>query len=98
MERWQVNLVQLASTVSTKDFKYLFTMVDHFSKFGWARWIIDIKSTTVVKALRSWMTTHSKPQMIQSDNGSEFTNREFRQYLMELNIEQKFGLPYHPKS
>ena len=44
------------------------------------------------------MTTHSKPQMIQSDNGSEFTNREFRQYLMELNIEQKFGLPYHPKS
>ena len=27
------------------------------------------------------MTTHSKPQMIQSDNGSEFTNREFRHTL-----------------
>ena len=52
MERWQVDLVQLASTVSTKDFKYLFTMVDHFSKFGWARWIIDKKINNRSKGIK----------------------------------------------
>ena len=30
MKRWLVDLVQLASTISTKDFKYYLRIVDHF--------------------------------------------------------------------
>ena len=36
--------------------------------------------------------------MIQSDNGPEFTNREFKHFLAKLKINQMFGMPYNPKS
>ena len=35
--------------------------------------------------------------MIQSDNGGEFSSREFKQFLLKYNIEHKFGPPYRPK-
>ena len=44
-------------------------MVDHFSKYAWAKCIIEKKSATVIKALKSCLATHLNPQMIQSDNG-----------------------------
>ena len=72
-------------------------MVDHFSKYAWARWIPDKKSITAIKALKSCLTTHSKPRMIQSDNGGKFSSREFKQFLLKYNIEHKFGPPYRPK-
>ena len=96
LERFQIDLVTLASMIASKKHKYLFTMVDHFSNFGWLRCISDNTSHTVIKALKSCLATHHKPQMIQSDNGSEFTSREFKNFLIEQNIEQKFGPPYRP--
>ena len=53
-------------------------MIDHFSKYAWAKCIIDKKSATVIKALKSCLTTHHNPQMIQIDNGEEFSSREFK--------------------
>ena len=35
--------------------------------------------------------------MIQSDNGGEFSSREFKQFLLKQNLEKKFGPPYQPK-
>ena len=35
--------------------------------------------------------------MIQSYNGSEFSSREFKQFLLKYNVEHKFGPPYQPK-
>ena len=97
LERCQIDLVQLARMLCTKPYKYLFTMVDHFSKHACSRCIIDKISTTVIKALKSCLTTHHNPQMIQSDNGGEFSSREFKQFLLKQNIDQKFSPPYRPK-
>ena len=41
LERFQIDLVTLATMIASKKHKYLFTMVDHFSKFGWGRFISD---------------------------------------------------------
>ena len=51
----------------------------------------------MIEALKICLATHHKPQMIQSDNGPEFTSREFKNFLIEQNIEQKFGPPYRPQ-
>ena len=72
-------------------------MVDHFSKYVWVKCIIDKKPATVIKALKSCLTTYHNQQMIQSDNGGEFSSREFKQFLLDQNIDQKFGPPYPPK-
>ena len=47
--------------------------------------------------MKSCLTTHHNPQMIQSDNGGEFSSREFKQFLLKQNIDQKFDTPYRPK-
>ena len=98
LQWFQIDLVQLSNIVATKNYKFLFTMVDHFSKYGWARWIIDKKSSTLIKALKSWLATHNKPEMIQSDNGPEFTSRDFKHFRAKRNINQIFAMPYNPKS
>ena len=36
--------------------------------------------------------------MIHSDNGGEFSSREFKQFWLKQNIDQKFDPPYGPKS
>ena len=33
LERFQIDLIQLARIVSSKDYKYLFRIFDHFSKW-----------------------------------------------------------------
>ena len=67
LERCQIDLVQLARELCIKPYKYLFTIIDYFSKYAWAKCIIDKKSATVIKALKSWLTTHHNPQIVQSD-------------------------------
>ena len=58
-------------------------MVDHFSKYAWAKCVIDKKSASVIKVLKSCLTTHHNPQMIQSDNQEEFSSREFKLFLLK---------------
>ena len=47
-------------------------------------------------ALKIWLLLNQ--DMIQSDNGPEFISREFKIFLIKLNIHQKFGVSYNPKS
>ncbi|XP_050522940.1 uncharacterized protein LOC126895280 [Daktulosphaira vitifoliae] len=35
---------------------------------------------------------------IRSDNGTHFTGKTVKQLLESLNVDQKFGIPYHPTS
>ena len=35
--------------------------------------------------------------MIHSDNGGELSSREFKQFLLKQNIDQKCGTPYRSK-
>ena len=87
LERCQIDLVQLVRVLCTKSYKYLFTMVDHFSKCTWTKYITNKKSATVIKELKSCLTTHHNPQMIHSDNGGEFSSRKFKQFLLKQNID-----------
>ena len=98
LEKFQIYLAQLASIFTIKEIKYLFTMVYNFSKYGSTKWIADKTTQTTIKALKSWLATHNKPDIIQSDNGKEFKSREFKQFLTKLNILQIFGMPYNEKS
>ena len=57
--------------------KYLFCAIDLFSKYAWVIPIKDKKGTSVVNAF----------QKIISDQGSEFYNNSFKDFLKINNIE-----------
>ena len=64
---------------------YILTCVDVFSKFAWA---IPIKTKTakaLVEATRQ-IFEKRKPLQIQTDKGSEFTNKTYQKFLKEERV------------
>ena len=96
-ERYVVDTVYLSDYIVKKK-GYLITMVDHFSKYGWAKVIKDKKQETILKSLKGFFSTHYYPDMLHSDNGKEFDNELIKGYLNSHNIKYIKGSPYHPQS
>ena len=73
-------------------------MIDHFSKYGWIVVLSDKSATTVLRAIKACIATHGKPESLQTENGSEFVNKELKMYLSKNRIHHIRGSPYHPQS
>ena len=87
-EIWQIDLYDLSRyETSNKKFKYMFAVVDVFTRYAY---IIplknkDIESTT--KALEEVLSYHKeKPFLIMSDNDSSFMGSEFQKVLVKNDI------------
>ena len=85
---WQADLADLkALSRQNKNYKYLLTVVDVFSKYGWAVPIKNKKPETAAKAFL-WILEKSgrKPWWLYTDRGNEFVGRPFRKMLDEQGI------------
>ena len=59
-----------------------------FSKYAWVIPIKDKKRTTIVNAIEKILNdSNSKPNKIWVDQGSEFYNNFFKDFLKKNNIE-----------
>ena len=85
-EQFQSDLVDMQSLANFNDgYKYLLTCIDILSKYAWAIPLKDKKSTSIKNALEK-IFKERKPQILQSDDGKEYTNRLIQQYLKKNNI------------
>ena len=55
-------------------------------------------STATVDRLRQTFSTQGLPEIIVSDNGSNFTSKEFETFLKLNGIKHITTAPYHPVS
>ena len=55
-------------------------------------------STATVDRLRQTFSTQGLPEIIVSDNGSNFTSKEFETFLKLSGIKHITTAPYHPAS
>jgi len=81
-DTWGADLIdmQLYSKFN-KGYRYLLTIIDVFSKFAW---VIPLKTkagTNVVKAFEAVFKKGRKPNKIWVDQGSEFYNKSFKNFL-----------------
>ena len=81
-----------------KGYKYLFNLVDHFSKFGITYLIKDKKANTILSKLKLTFNCYGCPSEIGSDNGAEFKNLIVENFLKEMNIKFIHCIPYNPHS
>ena len=83
--------VDLADTQSlskyNKGIKYLLCAIDLFSKYAWVIPIKDKKGTSIVNAFKKIISEGRKPNKIWVDQGSEFYNNDFKDFLKMNNIE-----------
>ena len=71
-----------------KGFKYLLCAIDLFSKYAWVNPIKDRKGTSIVNSFKKIISEgQRKANKIWVDQGSEFYNQSFKDFLKINNIE-----------
>ena len=85
---WGVDLADMQSLSKyNKGIKYLLCAIDLFSKYAWVIPIKDKKGTSIVNAFKKIISEGRKPNKIWVDQGSEFYNNAFKDFLKINNIE-----------
>ncbi|MFH4981910.1 hypothetical protein AB6A40_008619 [Gnathostoma spinigerum] len=77
---------------------YFLVVVDTHSK--WLGIFMTDQSTasTTLKLLRQLFAQFGMPEVIVSDNGTQFTSTQFAYFCKRNGIEHIFSPPYHPQS
>ena len=73
-------------------------VVDSYSK--WLE-VVPLSSATTsltIDSLRSIFTTHGLPKEFMTDNGTQFSSTEFKEFMTSNGVRQIFSSPYHPSS
>ena len=70
-----------------KMIKYLLCAIDLFNKYAWVVPIKDKKGISTVNGFKKLIKAGRKPNKIWTDQGSEFYNNYFKDFLKINNIE-----------
>lgn len=76
-----------ASRSSSTKYRYVFLIIDAFTKYIKLYATKSTNATEVIKCLRSYFEHYSRLLRIISDRGSCFTSREFEEFLNSHNIQ-----------
>ena len=85
--QWQADLVDMQSLAKHNDgYRYLLTCIDVFSKYAW---VVPIRTKTgvqLIDAFRTLFATGRQPLYLQTDEGTEFLNKGFQQFLQRNDV------------
>ena len=88
-EIWSIDLADMVDykVSNNKGFRYIFIIIDNFSKYLWAIPLKNKYSQTITNEFSNILTTSKrKPLKLESDRGSEFYNSIFQNFLRLKNI------------
>ncbi|KAL2103191.1 hypothetical protein ACEWY4_000059 [Coilia grayii] len=77
---------------------YLLTIMCQSTRYPSAYPLRSITTRSVLRALTAFMSTFGIPQVIQSDQGSNFMSRQFARALRQLKARHNISSAYHPQS
>ena len=85
---WGVDLADMQSVSKyDKGIKYLLCAIDLFGKYAWVVRIKDKKGISIVNGFQKIISKGIKPNKISTDQGSEFYNNSFKDFLKINNIK-----------
>jgi IS30 family transposase len=76
----------------------MLVVVDKFTKWVEASLVIIQDSTTAINFIKSIVFCFGVPHSIITDNGRNFTSKEFKNYCESMGIKLKFAFVAHPKT
>ncbi|XP_063837227.1 uncharacterized protein K02A2.6-like [Ostrinia nubilalis] len=78
--------------------KTFLVLIDSYSKWFEAEIMPSMASEAVIASLRKIFASQGLPDVLVSDNGRNFTSREFNTFLRNNGIKHLYSPPYHPAS
>ena len=98
---WSIDLAVFSDykTSNNKVFRYIFLIIDNFSKYLWAIPPKNKYSQTLTQEFSNILSTSKRsPLKIESDRGSEFYNSIFQNFLRSKNIQHFSQFTYKSPS
>jgi len=87
-EVWSIDLADMIDykISNNKGFRYIFIIVDNFSKYLWCLLLKNKNSQTITNEFSNILTTSKRsPLKLESDRGTEFYNNIFQNFLKDKN-------------
>ena len=79
--------------------KYIQVAIDRFSRFCVAYPTADLTAhRTAYEFVKNVVCQHGVPSSIQTDNGTSYTGKEFKEMCQKYNIKHITSSPYRPQS
>ena len=86
---WGIDLITMIKySKQNNNYKYILTVIDFFSKHSWCYPLKNKNSNEIINSFKDiFKKSKRKPKMIQSDEGSEFTNKQVQNFFNDNNIK-----------
>ena len=86
---WGIDLITMIKySKQNKNYKYILTVIDFFSKYSWCYPLKTKKSDEIINSFNDIFKKSKRiPSMIQSDEGTEFTNNQTQIFFKNNNIK-----------
>ena len=86
---WGIDLVTMIKySKQNNNYKYILTVIDFFSKHSWCYPLKNKNYNEIINSFKDiFKKSKRKPKMIQSDEGSEFTNKQVQKFFNDNNIK-----------
>jgi hypothetical protein len=85
---WQADLLFMKKYKRyNRGYSYLLTVIDVFSRFAFAIPIKNKSSGEIIRGFKEIFNKYDgKPKQLQTDQGTEFFNKDFKDFLKKFNI------------
>ena len=98
-EPFEVVSMDFVTLPQSEDYKYIFTIIDHFTRWAIAIPVINKEARTVALCLiNEVVCRYGCPKTILSDNGSEFMNAVMLYIYSMLGIKKIWSPAYRPQA
>ena len=88
---WSLDILDLNDygPKNNRGYRYVLVVIDNFSKFGWTIPLKNKKAEIIKNAFENILkSSKRKPNLIETDDGSEFVNKLFTNLLNNKNIKR----------
>ena len=72
-------------------------VIDYFSRYVEVLQLSQTTSASVISALKSIFARHGIPDTLISDNGPQYSAKEFEDFAKSYDFSHKTSSPYHPQ-
>ena len=86
---WGIDLITMIKySKQNNNYKYILTVIDFFSKHSWCYPLKNKNYNEIINSFKDiFKKSKRKPKFIQSDEGSEFTNKQVQKFFNDNNIK-----------
>ncbi|KAK1612934.1 hypothetical protein QYE76_036607 [Lolium multiflorum] len=95
---WGLDMVGKLHKALPGGYEYMLVAVDKFTKWIEAKPINSPDAASAIKFVKGIVFRFGVPHSIVTDNGSNFTSKEFKVYCAEVGIKLHFASVAHPQT